>query len=186
MHPVVNHVLFTFRHPVIRNGGIAVVVTASIFVISLLVFWYPSSSEHIEIQQDIDHLNNKLLSLRQLNNLSYSYYATEKTLRKVEKKLGTSISLSEFTNALYRLASKNNVKIISKSSRDMQEKKDYKILYQELTLQGNYKSMRRFILSLRKMPVWTLIKEARLKKKKGSKVLIGDFVLASYQKKASL
>lgn len=184
MHPVVTHVLFTFRHPVIRSGGIAVVVTASIFVISLLVFWYPSSSKHNEIQQDIDHLNNKLVALRQLNNLSHTYYATEKTLKKVEKKLDTSISLAEFTNALYKLASKNSIKIISKSSRDMQEKQDYKILYQELTLQGKYKSMRRFMLGLREMPVWTLIKEARLKKKKGSNVLIGDFVLASYQKKA--
>lgn len=184
MHPAVTHILFTFRHPVVRNGGIAVVVTASIFVIALLLFWYPSSSKHLEIQQDIDHLNNKLIALTQLNNLSHTYYATEKALKKVEKKLDTSISLSEFTNALYKLASKNNIKIISKSSRDMQEKQGYKILYQELTLQGQYKAMRQFILSLRDMPVWTLIKETRLKKKKGSKELIGDFVLASYQKKA--
>jgi Tfp pilus assembly protein PilO len=184
MHPVVTHALFTFRHPVVRKGGIALAVSFSIFITALLFSWYPSSSKHHEIEQDIGQLRNKLIEINKLNELSSTYYAAEKTLDKVEKKLEASTSLAEFTNALYKLASKNNIQIISKSSHNMQIKQNYKILYQELTLQGKYMAMRQFILSLRDMPTWTLIKETRLKKKKGSNVLSGDFVLVSYQRKA--
>ena len=185
MYPLVTQIQFTFRHPVVRRGGIAAVVALSVFLIALLFAWYPSASRHLEIQQEITQLRNQLVTLNKLYGLSRTFYATEKTLEKVEKKLDSPTSLAEFTRALNMLASKNKIKIISKLSRDSQVKQNYKIQYQELTLQGRYKAMRHFVLGLRDMPAWTLIKEARFKKKKGSDELIVDFVIASYQKQAN-
>lgn len=185
MHPLITHIKFSFRHPVVRRGGIAATVASVVFIITLLFVWYPAASKHQEIKQDISLLRDQLVTLNKLNGLSRTYYATEETLERVERKLNSSISLAEFTSALNRLASKNNIKIINKVSRESQLKQNYKIQHQELTLQGGYRAIRYFMLGLRDMPTWTLITEARLKKKKGSDELIVDFVIASYQKQAN-
>ena len=181
MHPLATEIRFTLRHPVVRSGSIAALFALSVFVIAFIFVWYPSASRHHEIQQDISQLRNKLVTQSKLNGLSRSYFSTQKMLEKIERKLDSTTSLAEFTHALNRLASKNKIKIISKLSRDSQVQQNYKIQYQELVLQGEYKALRHFILGLRDMPVWTLIKEVRLKKKKGSDELIVDIVIASYQ-----
>lgn len=176
------NIRYSFRHPVVRKGGFAALL--SLFVLALVVVfaWYPSMIKHNETEQSVSQLRNKLISLNRLGEFEQVYDVMAETLQNVDKKLNSSTSLAEFTRTLYSLANKNNVKIVSKTSRDSQLKGGYKILYQELTLQGRYKSIRLFISSLRNMPSWTLIKDARLKRKKGSDELIGDFVLVSYTK----
>lgn len=186
MSRVITHIAFAFRHPVARRGGIAAVVAMCILVMVISFAWYPSASRHNEIQHDISQLRNQLITSKKLNELRHTYNNTETTLVNIEKKLATSTSLAEFARTLNRLASQYKIKIISSSNRDSQLTQNYKIQYQELMLQGKYTAIRQFIFDLRDIPVWTLIKEIRLKKKKGSDELIADFVLTSYQKQANI
>lgn len=178
------YIKFAFRHPVVRSGAIAAVVGLCILVVVAAFIWYPASSRHVELEEGVSQMRGHLVMSASLDELQGVYHSMEKTLAQVEHKLDMSTSPTEFARALNALAMQNDVKIISKSYRDSQLKSNYVVQYQELTLQGDYKALRRFIAGLRDMPGWTLIKEARLRKKKGDHEVIGDFILASYQKQA--
>lgn len=181
MLPTLMQFKFTFRHPVVWFGGIAVIVAVAALVLTTFFYWYPEAKSNIKSKNDINNLRNKHILANSLNSLSHTYYASEKLLNKIEGKLVSSAGLAEFTNELHKLASRNNVKITISSS-GIQEKESYKLLNQELTIKGRYSEMRKFILGLKDMPTWTLVKEVRFKKINSSDDLIGEFVLVSYQK----
>lgn len=176
---------FTFRHPVVRFGGIAVVVAVVVLVFTAFFYWYPALKNNIKSNSDIKEMRNKHILASNLNSLSHAYYASEEIIDEVEKKLLSSASLAGFTNELHKLAGRNNVKITIRSNSGMQKMEGYKLLNQELTIQGKYSEIRKFIMGLRDMPTWILVKELKLKKIDSSDDLIGEFVLVSYQEMVS-
>lgn len=177
-----SNVRYSFRHPVVKTGGFVFLFSLVVLSLVIVLVWLPPKTEYSETEQTVNQIKNEIIVLNQLAGISPGYDAMSETLIKIDQKLKSSTSLAEFTRKLYSLADKYKVKLVSKTSRDGQVKDGYKVLYQELTLQGRYESIRQFISSLRDMPSWTLIKDARLKRKKSNNELIGDFVLVSYTK----
>lgn len=170
------------RFPYNRLGVRVLPVVFGVFLLMLIVIWWPVASKHNGLSEQAASMRTELISVIRLNELSNEYKQARQAVQQVESKLDRVIPLSEFVERLNNLAQQNQVQIISESRTIGKIRSGYLPIYQELNIEADYTSIRRFLAGLSNLPTWTLVQELRLTRQKNTTNLKASLTLVTFQK----
>lgn len=170
------------RFPYNRLGMRVLPVVLVVFLLMLIVIWWPVASKHTGLSEQAASMRTELISVIRLNELSNEYKQARQAVQQVESKLDRVIPLSEFVERLNNLAQQNQVQIISESRNIGKIRSGYLPIYQELNIEADYTSIRRFLAGLSNLPTWTLVQELRLTRQKNTTNLKASLTLVTFQK----
>lgn len=173
---------YAVRFPATRYALWGLPVVLLLLLIVWLALWWPVAAEHAALSRAVAESRQNVKSLIQINALRDEYRKTLQVVESIENKLEKTIPLSEYVERLNVLAGESGVQILNESRQVGKVQKGYLPVYQELVLEANYASVRRFLSGLSSLPTWTVVNEMRLDKQRDSNQLEANLVLVTFQK----
>lgn len=157
-----NSLRYSLRHPIVRASIIANLVVWGIILITLVAYWRPAERQTNNLTKTIEQKRRETRNAIYAENVAQAYAKSAKEVVALEKKLNIDAAQASLVKNLGLLAKKENAKILSEAYEEGKEQGDYIPLHLQLTLQGNYISLRKFILGLETLPTWSMVQEVTL------------------------
>lgn len=164
---MVDDLRYSLRHPVVRLGIVAGIVAIGLVLIIGAALWWPARSEAYTLRDQIDATRRQAVERLYGTQLAQVYERTEQQIVALETKLNTQTVQVSLLNHLSQLAKKHGVRILSESYEEGKTQSGYAPLYHEITLQGSYPRVRRFLLDIGSLPTLSLVQEAALNRGDG-------------------
>jgi len=101
---------------------------------------------------------------------------------QIEKKLEASGTQVTLVQNLATLARRHNVKILSEAYEQGKAKDGYMPFVHELTLQGGYAELRRFLIALQELPTFTVVQDAVMSRAGNAAVIKAQLRMHTYRK----
>jgi len=155
-----------------------------IFLIGLLLFivinqWYPESNRHLELQSKISYIREEIIHIIKLNEFSKNYSTLQQDLKIYKTRLETPLSQSDLTEKLYKIASRNRVRVLSEANKT-KEINALKITIKSLLVEGKYASIRKYFYDLNRLKSMVYINRIEIKSKKKSHKVKASIQLVVY------
>lgn len=182
MHDWQRQLRYAARFPATRYALWGLPAVLLLLLIVWLGVWRPAAVEHAALTQSVAEIRQSLKTLIQINALRDEYRQSLQVVKAVEAKLEKAIPLSEYVERLNVLARESGVQILNESRQVGKVQKGYLPVYQELVLEADYASVRRFLSGLSSLPTWTVVNEMRLDKQRNTGQLKANLVLVTFQK----
>lgn len=167
LRPVIDDLRYSLRHPLVRLGIIAGIIAIGLVLVVGAALWWPARSEVHTLRDEIDVTRRQAVERLYGAQLAQEYERTEQQIVALETKLNTQTVQVSLLNHLSQLAKKHRVRILSESYEEGKIQSGYAPLYHEITLQGTYPRVRRFLLDIRSLPTLSLVQEAALNRGDG-------------------
>lgn len=162
LHPLMDDLRYSLRHPMVRAGIVTGIAALGMLVIMAAALWWPVRSEVNTLRDEIDATRRQAVERLYGAQLAQMYGRTQEQIVVLETKLNTQTVQVSLLNHLSQLAKKHRVRILSESYEEGKPQTGYAPLYHEITLQGTYPRVRRFLLDLGTLPTLSLVQEAAL------------------------
>lgn len=154
---------FSGRHPLVRVALFSVLV-GFISLAVVLMAWAPAHLKNAKLENDVN-TQREIISKAEYNKKFSSLYArSKKTFHAINKKLNKQHSQSEHVKQLDKMLQKRRIRVVNEVYDSEKTPGGYTKLSQELSVQGDYGDLRRFIIELDGLPSWTIIQELRIEK----------------------
>ena len=167
LRPMIADLRFSLRHPLVRLGMVAGIIAIGLVLIIGGAMWWPARSEVHALRDEIGATRRQAVERLYGAQLAQVYKRTEQQIVVLEAKLNTQTVQVSLLNHLSQLAKKHRVRILSESYEEGKAKNGYAPLYHEITLQGSYSRVRRFLLDIGSLPTLSLVQEAALNRGDG-------------------
>lgn len=185
-HPFIENLRFSMRHPVVKAGIVASVVSVAIVVAIGFSYWWPAQRDTERLVEAIQAKRKAVVAAMHAGDVARAYERTRREAAVVEEKLSAVIGQAELVKSLSRLAKKKGVKILAEAYEEGRERGGYVPLYVDLALEGRYSSLRHFLNGIQTLPVWTMVQEAKLARlQKGAGWVKARLRLVTYRKVAA-
>lgn len=159
---VLGDVRFALRHPVLRRmlyvlGGVTLAA-----VLVILAYLLPAWQEQGRLDHDLARMRKQLAERRGRADLVKAVERASGQIELIEKKLDARGVQLTLVNQLNQLARRNGIRIASESFDEGKVQDGYAPLFHELTVEGGYAGLRRFLADLEHMPTFSVVREASI------------------------
>jgi hypothetical protein len=175
------------RHPLLKTLIVLFLLLSALFVYIIVAEWYPKNSIFNQLNEEIKLSKQKLANNIQIIKFVEQYNKTLNELTILEEKLNVNVTQSYLKSTMNEAAIKSNIKIISESYEEGRMTNDFIPLFQELTLKGDYPSLKKFLVAITNFNTWTEVIEAQITRdRKQNQQLEILLKLVTYRKKPEL
>lgn len=150
------------RHPVVRTGRIAVLVSLALALLVGGLFWWPAQRGQAQAAAEADAKRKTLMMTMHAKEIARAHALASKQIDVLERKLNADNVQATLVDQLSRLATKHGIKIVSEVFEQGREQKGYVPLHLELNVQGSYGGLRAFLVGLQSLPTWTYVQEGAI------------------------
>lgn len=168
MRQYVEDVRISLRHPVVRLGLGAGGVGVLLALVVAGSQWWPVYHHAENLKIKIDLTRRQAVERSYGAQLSKIYARTAEQITEIEKKLNTPTVQVSLLDHLNQLARKHGVRILSESYEEGKAQSGYAPLFHEITLQGRYPQLRKFLLDTGSLPTLSVVQEAALNRGDGA------------------
>lgn len=183
IHPIIEDIVYWLRYPIIKMGMIMSAIAVIVAVVVGAGYWWPAYSETQNLAGAIEAKRQQIIEEARAAQIYGAYFNAAKQVVIFEKKINSHIGQADLVSNIDRLAIKQNLRIISEAYDEGKEKNGHMPLYLDLTLQGDYQSLRGFFLDIHTLPTWSFIEEASISRLQGQENLIkAQLRLITYHK----
>jgi hypothetical protein len=151
-------------HPKVKRAAWTAVISLTLDLLILVFFWYPAARVHGEVQREISRYRQAREEASRARATVEIYAGLEKRVSVLESKWQEPVSQSDLIGSLGRLASRDKLKVVSQDFDLAATPGAGKFFKQNLSLDGSYPSLRRFLADLEGLPTLTVVKQARLER----------------------
>ena len=169
IRPYFDDARISLRHPVVRLGLGAGLVSVLLALVVGGALWWPVYREAESLRFKIDLTRRQAVERIYSAQLSQVYARTAEQISEIEKKLNTPAVQVSLLNHLNQLARKHGVRILSESYEEGKAQNGYAPLYHEITLEGRYPKLRSFLLDIGSLPTLSVVQEAALNRGGGAR-----------------
>jgi len=173
---------YSLKHPRVKIAAMAVGFIFGVNLILFGFFYMPVALRNHQLQKAIDDHQNKISEINREQALIGRYENLSKRVSFLETKWAASNSQSELIRSLDRLAAKEGLKIVSQDFDLQPSGTGGKCFVQNITLLGNYKSLKIFLDELENLPTLTLVEQARLERVGEGAQIRANLELTTYSK----
>lgn len=172
--------------PTVKLAIRFLLITAMLVAVIALAYWWPMSSQHGNLRLQIDTIRRDLVDSVNAEQVGNAYSQSLKRISEIEKKLDNQDRQSSLVKHVLKLAQQHRVRILSEAYEEGKPREGYLPLHQTLTIQSDYRSLRKFLLGIDNLPTWTVVSEAKLERLKSRPGKIKALLrLITYRKTAS-
>lgn len=150
------------RHPLVRAGRIAVLVSLALTLLIGALFWWPAQREQAQVAAEVDAKRKTLMAAMHAKEIARAHALAAKQIDALERKLNADNVQASLVDQLAGLASKHRIRIVSEVFEQGREQKGYVPLHLELNVQGSYAGLRGFLVGLQTLPTWTYVQEGAI------------------------
>lgn len=177
-----DNVLHCLRHPAIKAGIIATLVSIALALAVVIGFWRPVHREAQTLMESIEAKRKETVNALYSAEIARTYADAAKRIDGLERKLNLPSPQAALVTHLSALAKKHQVKILTQSYDAGKELEGYKPLYLELGLQGGYASLRQYLQDLKTLPTLSSLQEAALNAQERAGEIKAHLRLVTYYK----
>jgi len=174
-----------WRHPKVKRAGLAAGILVLADLLILAGFWLPAALSHHRLESAIEARRSAKLAAARALETAQSYDRLSHRSEALEAKWKTPVTQSGLVESLTRSAARHGLKVLSQDFDVKSLPGGGRAYEQNLSLSGDYTSLRRFLSGLEDLPTLTVVEQARLEREgaAGGKVR-AVLVLLTYQKTA--
>jgi hypothetical protein len=172
-----------WKHPKVRRASGAALAFAGVDLLILAAFWMPAAWEHHRLEKALEDDRNAKLEASQAREFVLGYVRLSRLAEILEAKWKTPVTQAGLVESLTRTAALHRLKVLSQDFDEKSLPEGGTALEQNLSLSGDYASLREFLGSLESLPTLTVVSQARLERvgSSGGKVQ-ATLLLLTYQK----
>jgi Tfp pilus assembly protein PilO len=173
---------YSLRNPRVRTG---MLVCGTAMLVMLLVsasYWWPAWNAATTLKTEIEKKRRQTVEASYSVQLAQSSRRAEQHVAQIEKKLDASSTQVTLVQNLATLARRHDVKILSEAYEEGKAKDGYKPFVHELTLQGGYAELRRFLVALQELPTFTVVQDAVMSRAGNAAVIKAQLRMHTYRK----
>lgn len=162
---------YAMRHPAVRLAGLGLGI-GFLFTLAALVYWVPEYQEYTGLDEKISSQRKQIYVSEQGKRIAELYNRSKKTLNKLDKKLAANKSQADHVKLLDKMLRNRRLTVVNETFETEKLDDGYVRLSQELSIQGDYSNLRKFLIDLDRLPTWTVVQDLRIEKlhSYGSKV----------------
>jgi Tfp pilus assembly protein PilO len=172
------------RHPLVRAGRLAVLVSLALVLLVGALFWWPAQRAHNQAAAEADVKRKTLMTVMHAKEIARAHALATKQIEVLERKLNADKVQASLVEQLSALAGKHGIKIVSEVFEQGREQKGYLPLHLELNVQGSYSGLRGFLIGLQSLPTWTYVQEGAITADQNRGVLKARLRLVTYRRVA--
>ncbi len=161
---IVEFCFYSLKHPRVKVAAVAAIFIFGVNLILFLFFCMPAALQNHRLQRAIDDHQSKILEINRAQTLADRYENLSKRVSVLETKWASPNTQSELIRSLDRLAAKEGLKVVSQDFDLQPSGGSGKCFVQNITLTGNYVSLKKFLDELENLPTLTLVEQARLER----------------------
>lgn len=154
---------FSTRHPGVKFA-ITALIMSLLIALAAMAYWVPAYQGYAGLEEKISDQRNYIYTTEQNKKLAEFYARSKKSLHIMDKKLGSNKSQADHVKLLDKMLKKRRMKVVNETFETEKLTGGYVKLSQELSLQGDYGDLRRFLIDLDDLPTWTVVQELRIEK----------------------
>lgn len=154
---------FAGRHPAVRMGLLSVALGFALLGIGLM-FWLPAHFKNTSLENDVQAQREVIARNEQNTKFSSLYARSKKTFHAINRKLNRKHSQSEHVKQLDKMLRNRRITVVNEVYDSEKSSGGYTKLSQELSVQGDYADLRRFLVELDNLPSWTIVQDLRIEK----------------------
>ncbi|MDH5180203.1 MAG: type 4a pilus biogenesis protein PilO [Gammaproteobacteria bacterium] len=154
---------YALRHPVVRlsayawGGGLLVAVCATLY-------WMPKYTAWLELDKQVSAQRQQIYTNERQQRIADLLARSRKSFQTLEKKLSSGRSQSDHVKELDKLLRNRRLTVMNETFTTTSLEGGYVRLTQELSVQGDYLDLRKFLLDLDRLPSWTVVQDIRIEK----------------------
>jgi hypothetical protein len=152
---------YTWRHPVVRRA-LTVFAVSALLSIGAMLYALPEWRESHAIESVLAARNEQTALDRNRDALVLAVREASINVEEIEKKLSARDVQTTLVNQLNQIARRDGVRILDSAYHDRGSDGDNRPWLHELTAEGDYAALRRFIGDLGTLPTLTVVREASL------------------------
>jgi hypothetical protein len=172
---------YASRHPSARAGFWAG-LTAMVLVAAAMVYWLPAKRADWALNDELAAKRRAFVQMQQADDLLRRYELAHKAVPRLERKLEQSASQAQLVESLARLARQHSVRVVGETYDEGRSAGGQTLLLAELTVQGNYLSLRDLLRDLPSLPMWIEVQEVRLEDVRGAAQIKGRIRIATWRR----
>jgi len=177
----------TARHRLVRLGSFVVLIFGLLAIAAGGFFWYPAYRDVSNLQKNIDERWKSSQQLSGEKEIAKAYARAREELAKIEPRLNANVKQARLIKSLAGLAKEVGVKITSEAYREGKTVEGYAALHHEVTLQGTYRSIDRFLRKIESLPSLTSVQELRMERARGqSRKLVAKVRMITFRRTAQI
>ncbi len=181
--PLGGFILDAWKHPKVRRAAWAALAFALVDFLILAAFWMPAAWGHHRLKNAIDDYRSAKLEAAHAKETVESYDRLSRLSQTLETKWKTPVTQSGLVESLTRSAAKYRLKVLSQDFEVKSLAGSGTAFEQNLSLSGDYTSLRRFLDGLEDLPTLTVVRQARLDREGGAGGRVrATLLLLTYQK----
>lgn len=175
---------FAFRYPLVRLGALSALGMVAATVATLAVLWWPAASALGQNERAVAQAKSKVLRAMDQAKIARQFDESHRRVEAIREKLEAAASQAELAAHINQLAAELGVRILNESNEEAKIKLGYQPIIQELSIEGSYAAIRQFLLAVRTLPTWTIVRELRLTRKNVAADLKAVVTLVTYRRTA--
>lgn len=180
LHEWLSHFAYSPRHPAVRWGVRACLISA-VLALAALGFWWPAEQKFLKLSDQITQYRRNLVQAQQADELLQAYAIAQKDVPVFEKKLEQAASQAQLVENFGRLGTQYGVRLLGETYEERKDANGRALLVAELTVQGAYPAMRNFLQGLPSLPTWTEVRDIRLESQRELKIIKGRILVITYR-----
>ncbi len=173
---------YSLRHPRVRTGLLVCAVTTLVMLLAGAVYWWPAWNATATLKTQIEQKRRQAAEASYSAQLALISRRAAQHVAQIDKKLEASGTQVTLVQNLATLARRHNVKILSEAYEQGKAKDGYMPFVHELTLQGGYAELRRFLIALQELPTFTVVQDAVMSRAGNAAVIKAQLRMHTYRK----
>lgn len=173
---------YSLRLPRVRAGMLVSVVAVLVMLMVGVAYWWPAWNAAATLKAQIEQKRRQAVEASYSAQLAQISRRAAQHVAQIEKKLEASGTQVTLVQNLATLARRHNVKILSEAYEQGKAKDGYMPFVHELTLQGGYAELRRFLIALQELPTFTVVQDAVMSRAGNAAVIKAQLRMHTYRK----
>ena len=153
---------YALKHPQVRRAAGVAIGGMALAFLAMVIFWWPAAQVHHGLVKSIEDYRQAQRDAVQSNETTMNYSQLSHRSRALDTRWTTPATESSLIESLDQLASQNQLKVLSQDFVEAPVKEGGEVFQQNLSLNGTYPALRRFLSGLENLPTLTVVQQIRL------------------------
>lgn len=172
---------YTIRQPAVWSGVLAFTLSFVVILVVATAYWLPASNRLSALHERVNYKRKQIVNSKQSAEIRLAYDKSVRMVNLLERKLKTTVKQAALVENLGVLAKRNNLEVLSETYEEGKDNGEFRSMYQEVSLSGTYRSVRKLLSDIRKLPTWTVLQAAKLERsREGGQLVKASLRLATF------
>lgn len=172
----------TFRYPAVRFAAVVAFIMLLSAATTGVFVWWPATSDHDRMKRDVARSRSEVVMAINQAKATEKFNRSQMLVDTISAKLKATVSQAVLTDHINTLAADLGIKILTESNEEGKVRLGYRPMVQELSIQGDYDALRRFLSGINMLPTWTTVQELRVTRKNLRSNLKAVITLVTYRR----